>query len=66
MKKTLEICAMALLGTLFLLTPAAMAVVVMGGEQAFAPFSEQGAMILPGASLISVAGLCRKRVPGKD
>ena len=46
------------------MTPAAMAV-VMGADQALAPFSEPGAMLLLGLSLISMAGLWRTKVVKK-
>jgi P pilus assembly chaperone PapD len=61
MKKLMRICAMALLLSVFFLTPAAMAVVI-GGSQVLAPFSEPGAMLLLGTSLIGIAGLCRNKV----
>jgi hypothetical protein len=61
MKKLLRISAVTTWIVIFFLTPAAMAV-VMGGVQVVAPFSEPGAMLLLGTSLIGMAGLCRKKV----
>jgi hypothetical protein len=64
MKKLVRISAMTILVTMFLLTPAAMAVVI-GGGPSLATFSEPGAMLLLGSSLVCAAGLCRKKVSGK-
>jgi hypothetical protein len=64
MKRALRIGAATFLCIVFLMTPAAMAV-VLGGVQTPVPFSEPGAMLLLGTSLVSVAGLWRKKVVKK-
>lgn len=60
MKKLVKISAMTIWVMMFFMTPAAMAVVM--GEVQGLPFSEPGAMLLLGTSLIGAAGLCRKKV----
>jgi hypothetical protein len=61
MKRALRVGAVTIWIIVFLMTPAAMAV-VMGAGQALATFSEPGAMLLLGLSLISMAGFWRKKV----
>jgi len=61
MKIFLKISAMTFWTFMFLLTPAAMAVVI-GGGQILVPFSEPAAMVLLGMNLVCSAGFWRKKM----
>ena len=60
----IKILAMTFWTSMFLLTPAAMAVVIGKGNH-LAPFSEPAAMVILGTSLLGLAGFWRKRVREK-